>query len=106
MILLTGEVALALHRAVVLAFGLVQDDAHPLPRGKERGADVGHRAALPFPDHLHQRTRFDGPPAPVRAHPAAATAGGLNGTRKRKTSLNPEGTQTISHTLNNSQHHR
>lgn len=77
MILLAGEVALALHRAVVLALGLVQDHAHPLPGGEERVADVGHRAALPLPDHLHQGAHLDGPPAAVRAHPAAAAAGGL-----------------------------
>lgn len=65
MILLAGEVALSLHGAVVLALGLVQDDSHPFSGGKERVADVGHRAALPLPDHLHQRAHFDGPPAPV-----------------------------------------
>lgn len=76
-VLLAGEVALALHGAVVLARGLVQDDPHPFPRGEERVADVGHGAALPLPDHLHQGAHSDGPPAAVRAHPAAATAGGL-----------------------------
>ncbi len=81
MILLAGEVALALHGAVVLALGLVQDDSHPFSGGKERVADVGHRAALPLPDHLHQGAHFDGPPAPVRAHPAAAAAVGLGGTK-------------------------
>lgn len=76
-ILLAGEVALALHGAVVLALGLVQDDPHPFPGGEERVADVGHRAALPLADHLHRGAHFDGPPAAVRAHPAAAAAGGL-----------------------------
>ena len=85
MILLAGEIALALHRAIILALGLVQDDAHPLPGGEERVADVRHRATLPLPDHLHQGAHFDGPPAPVRAHPAAAAAGCLGGTRKKKT---------------------
>lgn len=79
-ILLAGEIALSLHGAVVLALGLVQDDSHPFPGSKERVADVGHRAALPLPDHLHQGAHFDGPPAPVWAHPAAAAAGGLSGT--------------------------
>lgn len=65
MILLTGEVALALHGAIVLALSLVQDDPHPLPGGEERVADVGHRATLPLPDHLHQGTDLDRPPAPV-----------------------------------------
>lgn len=82
-ILLAGEVSLALDRAVVLALGFVQDDAHPLSRGEERGSDVGHRAALPFANHLHQGAHFDGPPASIWAHPAAATAGGLSGTRKK-----------------------
>lgn len=31
MILLTGEVALALNGAIILALSLVQDDADPLP---------------------------------------------------------------------------
>lgn len=52
MILLTGEIALPLHRAVVLAFRLVQDDAHPFTRGKEGGADVGHRPPLTLSCHL------------------------------------------------------
>lgn len=79
MMLLAGEVALALHGAVVLALGLIQNDSHPFPRGKEGVADVGHRAALPLADHLHQGAYFDGPAAPVWAHPAAAAAGGLGG---------------------------
>lgn len=79
-ILLAGEVAFALHGAIVLALGLVQDDSHPFPGGEQCVADVGHRAALPLPDHLHQGAHFDGPPSPVRAHPAAAAAGGLGGT--------------------------
>lgn len=65
MMLLTGEVTLALHGAVVLALGLVQNDSHPFPRGKEGVADVGHRAALPLADHLHQGAHFDGPGAAV-----------------------------------------
>lgn len=65
MIILAGEVALALHGTIVLALGLVQDDSHPFSRGEERVADVGHRAALPLPNHLHQRAHFDGPAAPV-----------------------------------------
>lgn len=77
MILLTGEVALALHGAVVLPFGLVQDDSHPLSWGKQRVPNVGDGALLTFPDHLHQGAHFDGPPAPIWAHPAAAAAGGL-----------------------------
>lgn len=52
-VLLAGEVALPLHGAIVLPFGLVEDDAHPLPRGEEGGADVGHGATLALPDHLH-----------------------------------------------------
>lgn len=77
MVLFTGEVAFALHGAIILALGLTQDDSHPFPRGKERGPDVGHCAALLLPYHLHQGAHFDGPPAPIWAHPAAATAGGL-----------------------------
>lgn len=53
MILLTGEVAFPLHRAIVLAFGLIQNDTHPFPRGKESGADIGDSAPLAFPYHLH-----------------------------------------------------
>lgn len=79
-ILLAGEVALALHGAVVLALGLIQDDSHPFPRGKEGVADVGHRAALALADHLHQGAYFDGPAAPVGAHPAA---GALRGDKAR-----------------------
>lgn len=77
-ILLAGEVALALHGAVVLALGLIQDDSHPFPRGKEGVADVGHGAALPLADHLHQGAYFDGPAAPVRAHPAGLRGDGEN----------------------------
>lgn len=87
MILLAGEVAFPLHRAVVLALALVQDDAHPLPGGEEGVADVGHRAPLPLPDHLHQGAHLDGTPAPVRAHPAAAAAGGLGGGDKQTQTL-------------------
>lgn len=79
MILLAGEVALALHAAVVLALGLIQNDSHPFARCKEGVADVGHRPALALADHLHQGAYFDGPAAPVWAHPAAA--GGLRGDR-------------------------
>lgn len=79
MVLLAGEVALPLHGAVVLALGLVQDDSHPLPGGKEGVSDVGHRAALALADHLHQGADLDRPAAPVGAHPAAAAAGALGG---------------------------
>lgn len=88
-ILLAGEVALALHGAVVLALGLVQNDSHPFPGGEEGVADVGHRAALPLADHLHQGAHLDGPAAPVRAHPAAAAAGGLEG-RGRSSDFNQD----------------
>lgn len=53
MILLAGEVALPLHRSVVLAFRLVQDDPHPFARGKEGGANVGYSASLSLTGHLH-----------------------------------------------------
>lgn len=85
-VLLAGEVTLALHRAVVLAFGLVQDHAHPLPGGEERVSNVGHRAALPLPDHLHQGAHLHGSAAAaaaVGAHPAAAAAGRLRGRDRR-----------------------
>lgn len=65
MILLAGEVALALHGAIVLALSLIQDDPHPLPGGEERVADVGHSPTLPLPDHLHQGAHLDGPAAPI-----------------------------------------
>lgn len=65
MIILAGEVALALHGTVVLALGLIQDDSYPFSRGEERVADVGDRAALALANHLHQGTHFDRPPAPV-----------------------------------------
>lgn len=71
MILLAGEVVPSLHRAVVLSLGLVQNDSHPFPGRKEGVPDVGHRAALPLANHLHQGVDFDGPAAPVGAHPAA-----------------------------------
>lgn len=87
MILFAGKVALALHRAVVLALGLVQDDSHPFSRGEECGADVCHRAALPLPDHFHQGAHFDGPAAPVRAHPAAAAASGLWRDEEKQTEI-------------------
>lgn len=73
-ILITGEVALALHCAIVLAFGFIQNDSHPFPGGKKCGTNVGHCAALPLPNHFHQGAHFDGTPSSVRAHPAAATA--------------------------------
>lgn len=79
MVLFAGEVAFALHRAIILALGLAQDDSHPFPWGEKCGPDVGHCAALLLPYHLHQGAHFDGPPAPIWAHPAAATAGGLEG---------------------------
>lgn len=87
MILFTGEVTLSLYGAVIFALGFIQDDPHPFSRGKEGGPDVGHCATLPLPNHLHQGAHFDGPPAPVWAHPAAATAGGLGGMRKENTDL-------------------
>lgn len=85
-VLLAGEVALALHRAVVLALGLVQDHAHPLPGGEKRVSDVGHRAALSLPDHLHQGAhlhRSAAAAATVGAHPAAAAAGRLRETDRQ-----------------------
>lgn len=58
MILLTGEVAFPLHSTIVLAFGLIQNDAHPFPRCKESGADIGDSAPLAFPYHLHHRANL------------------------------------------------
>lgn len=55
MVFLTGEVAFPLHRAIVLAFGLIQYDAHPFPRGKEGGANIGNSTPLTLPYHLHYR---------------------------------------------------
>lgn len=85
-VLLAGEVAFALHRAVVLALGLVQDHAHPLPGGKKRVSDVGHRAALSLPDHLHQGAHLHRSAAAattVGAHPTAAAAGRLRETDRQ-----------------------
>lgn len=84
MILLAGEVALALHGAVVFALGLVQDDSYPLPGREGRGADEGDRAALSFPNHLHHGAHLHRPAAPVRTHPAAATAGRLEGEKTHR----------------------
>lgn len=53
MVFFAGEVALALHGAVVLAFGLIQYDSNPFPRGKESGANVGNSTPLALPNHLH-----------------------------------------------------
>lgn len=53
MVLLTGEVAFPLHGAIILALGIIQYDAHPFPRGKEGGTDVGNSTALTLPRHLH-----------------------------------------------------
>lgn len=53
MVFFAGEVALPLHGAIVLAFGLIQYDSHPFPRGKESGANVGNSTPLALPDHLH-----------------------------------------------------
>lgn len=58
MILLTGEVAFPLHGAIVLAFGLVQNDPHPFPGCEERGSDVGHSPPLAFSDDLHHRANL------------------------------------------------
>ena len=58
-VFLAGEVALPLHGAIVLAFGLVQYDAHPFPGGEEGGADVGDGPALTFPYHLHHRADLE-----------------------------------------------
>lgn len=52
-ILLAGEVAFSLHRSIVLAFRLIQDDPHPFARGKEGGADVGYGSSLTLTGHLH-----------------------------------------------------
>lgn len=57
-IFLTGEVAFPLHGAIVLAFGLIQNDAHPFPRGKECGANVGYCAPLALPYYLHYRANL------------------------------------------------
>lgn len=57
-IFLTREVAFPLHGAIVLAFGLVQNDAHPFPRGKESGANVGYCAPLALPYYLHYRANL------------------------------------------------
>lgn len=52
-VFLTDEVALALHSAIVLPFRLIQNHPHPLPGGKQSGADVRDSAPLPLPRHLH-----------------------------------------------------
>lgn len=57
-VFLTGEVAFPLHGAIVLAFGLIQYDAHPFPRGKEGGANIGNSTTLPLPYHLHYRANL------------------------------------------------
>lgn len=77
MILLAGEVPFSLHRSIVLSFRLVQNDAHPFPRGKESGADVRHRPTLTLTDDLHQRAHLNRLPPTVRTHPADHTAGQL-----------------------------
>lgn len=58
MIFLAGEVAFPLHGAIVLSFGLIQYDAHPFPRGKEGGADIGDSTTLTLPYHLHYRANL------------------------------------------------
>lgn len=55
MVFLTGEVALALHGAIVLALGLIQNDTHPFPRGKEGGTHVCNSPTLTLSYHLHYR---------------------------------------------------
>lgn len=57
-IFLTGEVALALHGAIVLAFRLIQYDTHPFPRSKEGSANVGNSAALTLSCHLDYRANL------------------------------------------------
>lgn len=55
MILLTSEVAFPLDCAIVLAFGLIQYDAHPFPWGKESGANIGNSTPLTLSYDLHYR---------------------------------------------------
>lgn len=58
MVFLTGEVAFPLHGAIILAFWLIQYDAHPFPRGKEGGANIGNSTTLTLPYHLHYRANL------------------------------------------------
>lgn len=74
-VLLAGEVPPALHRAVVLALGLVQDDPDPFAGGEQGGPHVGHGAAVALADDLHAGAHLEGLAAALRAHPARA--GGL-----------------------------
>lgn len=59
MILLAGEVAFPLHGAVVLAFGIIQNDSHPFPSCKLSSTDIGDRSPLAFPYDLHHRANLD-----------------------------------------------
>ena len=59
MVFLTGEVAFPLHSAIILAFGLIQYDTHPFPRGKEGGSDISDGTTLTLPRHLHCRANLE-----------------------------------------------
>lgn len=81
MILLAGEVGLALHSAVIFALRLVQDDSYPFPRGKKCGPDIRHSATLPFTNHLHQRAHLHRLPS-IRTHPRYHSTRQLEGGRE------------------------
>lgn len=78
MVLLAGEVPPALHGAVILAFGFIQNDADPLPRGKQRGAHIGHCPTVPLPNDFHSGAHLQGLATRLRTHPGAG-AGCLEG---------------------------
>lgn len=59
MIFLTGEVAFPLDSAIILAFCLIQNDANPLPRGKQSRTNICNCTPLTLPDHLHNRANLE-----------------------------------------------
>lgn len=60
MLLLAGEVGFALDGAVVLALGLLEDDANPFSGGKLCHADKGHLTYQVLLFDLDPLAEFDG----------------------------------------------
>ncbi|KAG9462939.1 hypothetical protein GDO78_022782 [Eleutherodactylus coqui] len=75
MVLFAGEVLPALHSAVILSLGIIEDDSNPLASGKQRGPYKSDSTAVPLANHLHSRAHLQGLTGGLHAHPGHGARG-------------------------------
>lgn len=69
---ITSEVLPALDSSIILALCFIQDHAYPFASGKECGSNIGHRASVPFSNHLHTGAHSQRPGTGLCTHSVAA----------------------------------